>query len=401
MSASLDRVARGDLCTGCGACVLAAPKKIGMEVVSPGYLRPTLSEPLTSAEDAQISQTCPGLTLTQDAPPEASDALWGPVIEARTGYATDPDQRYHASSGGGLSALATYLVTSGQADAVIQTTASLDQPEANRTVISLTSEDITACAGSRYAPSSPLAELEACLSDTSRQFVFIGKPCDVTALRALAKVDLRVDERIVMMISFFCAGIPSLTGAANVIRKLNFDPKTITAFRYRGDGWPGFAKATGPDGSTASMTYADSWGNILSSHVQHRCKICPDGTGGHADVVCADAWECDDKGYPLFEEQDGISLIVSRSQRGEALVVEAQAAGVLKTASFDLATLGGIQPGQYNRKRYLIARLSALRIMGKPIPQMTGFSLMAAARHGTLKGQLKNFAGTIKRALRK
>jgi coenzyme F420 hydrogenase subunit beta len=37
------------------------------------------------------------------------------------------------------------------------------------------------------------------------------------------------------------------------------------------------------------MSYADSWGGILSRHVQFRCKICPDGTGGFADVVCADA----------------------------------------------------------------------------------------------------------------
>ena len=51
-----------------------------------------------------------------------------------------------------------------------------------------------------------------------------------------------------------------------------------------------------------TMSYHNSWGKILSRHVQHRCKICADGTGNPADLVCADAWHADDEGYPLFEE---------------------------------------------------------------------------------------------------
>src|SRR3712207_7050821 len=38
-----------------------------------------------------------------------------------------------------------------------------------------------------------------------------------------------------------------------------------------------------------------------------RCKICPDGTGEFADIVCADAWYGKD-GYPDFAEREGRSL---------------------------------------------------------------------------------------------
>lgn len=401
MSHSLDRVARGDLCTGCGACALAAPDAITMQVTPPGYLRPALSGPLTAAQDARIATTCPGLTLTQETRGPHSDAVWGPYHTARTGHATDPDLRYHASSGGGVSALLTHALATGQIDAVIQTGADPDRPVGTCPTISVTAADISAAAGSRYAPSAPLATLGPILDDTTRRFAFVGKPCDVTALRAVARMDPRVDQRIPLMLSFFCAGVPSLAGADKVVERLGFAPEDITAFQYRGDGWPGFAKATHKDGRTAQMSYHDSWGKILSSHVQHRCKICPDGTGGAADVVCADIWDCDADGYPLFDEADGISLILSRSETGEDLVRAAQAAGRIETQPFEMDRLGPIQPGQYNRKRYLVARLAALRLLGRPTPKMAGYTLWAAARKGRLMAHLRNFAGTLKRALRR
>ena len=98
----------------------------------------------------------------------------------------------------------------------------------------------------------------------------------------------------------------------------NVSAPGTTAFRYRGNGWPGQATATLRDGNTRSMSYHDSWGKILSHHVQHRCKVCADGTGTAADLVCADAWVSDERGYPVFEERDGVSLIVTRNAKGEA-----------------------------------------------------------------------------------
>ena len=90
----------------------------------------------------------------------------------------------------------------------------------------------------------------------------------------------------------------------------------MASFRYRGDGWPGFATVRLKDGREARMSYAESWGGILTNYVQFRCRISPDGTGGFADIACGDAWYADAKGYPLFEEAEGRSLIVSRTRQG-------------------------------------------------------------------------------------
>ena len=106
---------------------------------------------------------------------------------------------------------------------------------------------------------------------------------------------------------------------------LGVEPADLTAFRYRGNGWPGRATATARDGRVAHMSYEESWGGYLSKEVQFRCKICPDAVGGVADIACADAWYGGETGYPTFEELDGRSLIMSRTARGQTVLDNAVA----------------------------------------------------------------------------
>lgn len=395
---SLARVLRGNLCAGCGGCALVAPGKVHMEMTPPGYLRPRQLTDLTAQENTQIEQICPGLGQTVEAQGRKDDILWGPYERMEMGHAIDADLRFAASSGGGLSAILVYLLESNTVDAVIQTAADDQVPVANTTVISTTRTEVLVAAGSRYAPSAPLADLSEAL-DSDKRFAFVGKPCDVAALRALEAVDPRVRARIPVMLSFFCAGVPSQTGAEKVLEKLGTTLSETSAFRYRGQGWPGRATATLKDGGSLSMTYHDSWGGVLSAHTQLRCKLCADGTGKAADIVCADAWESDESGYPIFEEKGGTSLIVARTFAGVDVLEAAKAAGRLETENFDVSTLRAIQPGQLSRRQALVARLAGLRFMARPIPRYKGLHLFAAARTGRVPFLLKNFIGIFRRAL--
>lgn len=397
-SSALARVARGNLCSGCGGCALAAPGKVMMEMQPPGFLRPRQISALTATEEAQIAHSCPGLGQRIVAGGRKDDALWGPYIDMQTGHATDPGLRHTGSSGGALSAVLVHLLEKGEVEGVIQTAASPEVPVANVAVLSESAVEVEAAAGSRYAPSAPLAGLEPHLAG-DRRLAFVGKPCDVAALRAMAETDPRIDARIPVMLSFFCAGVPSQAGAEAVLAKLGTDLASTEAFRYRGNGWPGRATARLRNGTSRDMSYHDSWGGVLSKHVQHRCKICADGTGKAADLICADAWETDDRGYPLFEEQEGTSLIVTRTPWGQALLKEAVAAGRLEIAPFDPQGLARIQPGQSGRRRALLARLAGLRLLGRPVPRYEGLHLLATARQNSWRGNLKNFLGMVRRGL--
>ncbi len=397
-SPALARVRSGRLCAGCGGCAAVAPGKIGMALEAPGYLRPVQHAPLSDAEERTVAAICPGLRLDQVAGGRPDDPLWGPHLGVWTGHAADPALRHAASSGGALSTLLVHLLESGAVEFVLQTAADPGNPLGNRIVLSRTAAEVTAAAGSRYAPSAPLAGIEAHLG-AGRRFAFVGKPCDVGALRALARRDPRVDACIPVMLSFFCAGVPSQAGAEAVLDRLGAPAAEVAAFRYRGNGWPGSAVATLRDGAERAMSYHDSWGRILSKHVQFRCKICPDGTGGFADLVCADSWECDEQGYPLFEEAEGVSLVMARTEAGRALLDSAVMAGRLSVAPFPLGAIAAMQPGQRERKRALAARLLALGLLMRPVPRYRGFRLLAAAGQAGVRKHLRNFAGTARRVL--
>jgi coenzyme F420 hydrogenase subunit beta len=393
-------VARGGLCSGCGGCALAAPGKIAMAVSPAGYLRPRQSAALSPAEEARIAALCPGLGQSVAvAPGQRDDVLWGPHVAMCQGHAADPELRHAASSGGALSALLVHLLHSGAVQGVVQTAADPARAVANVTVISRGAAGVAAAAGSRYAPSAPLAALGPLLDDGGR-YAFVGKPCDVAALRALARLDPRIDARFPVMLSFFCAGVPSLNGGEAVLAAIGTNPAETAAFRYRGNGWPGRATARLHDGTERSMSYHDSWGGILSKQVQHRCRICADGSGVAADLVCADAWASDAAGYPVFEDRPGLSLIVARTLRGQALLREAEAAGALVTQPFDTTRLAAMQPGQSGRRRALLARLTGLRLCLRPVPAYRGLHLWAAARQNSPGGNLKNLLGTLRRVFR-
>lgn len=394
---SLARVARGDLCAGCGACAGLYPDRISMKVVSPGYLRPEQIGPLSPEEGTRIARTCPGLGQRVEVAGRLESVLWGPYVGMQTGWATDPALRHAGASGGGLSALLVHLLAEGVVDAVVQTAAAPDLAIGNATVLTTDVTDITAAGGSRYAPSAPLAGLADLLAD-GRRFAFVGKPCDAAALRALTAEDPAIAGAFPVVLSFFCAGIPSHAGGRAILTALGTDLEHTESFRFRGNGWPGRATARLKDGSERSMSYHDSWGGILTKHIQHRCKICADGTGMAADIVCADAWETDAKGYPVFEEASGISLIVARTALGAELIEAARAANRIETAPFDVACLAAIQPGQRERRRALAARLAALRLLGQPVPRYEGLQILAAGRQNTLKKTLRNFLGTLRRA---
>lgn len=397
-SRAISQVRRGALCAGCGGCALAAPGKIAMEVSGDGYLRPRQLAEITPAEEQTIAQTCPGLVQEIEPAGREDNLLWGPYIAMYTGWAHEAHMRFAGSSGAALTAVLAHLLETGEVDGVLQVRADPERPVGNIVSVSRTSQEVLMAAGSRYAPSAPLAEMVDLL-DGEERFAFVGKPCDVAALRALAQKDQRIDQRFPIMLSFYCGGVPSLQGADQVVRALGKDPEQIATFRYRGQGWPGRATATDPDGDAASMTYNESWGKILSRHVQHRCKICADGAGAAADIVCADAWETDDRGYPLFEEQDGVSLVVSRTDLGEKVVRSAEAAGTLALEDFDVAALTAIQRGQVWRRRGLWPRLLALKLLGKPVPRYVGLQVREVMSLSSPKERARNFLGTVKRVL--
>ena len=395
-SPTVDRVLKGQLCTGCGLCASVAGEAIQMEMVAPGYSRPRQQGAVSPQAEAVIAAACPGaIVATWDQAPNVHP-YWGPWVRVATGHSLRPDVRYEGSSGGALSGLLIHALETGLADRVIHVKPDPEQPTRNLVVCSRTPAEVLAGAGSRYTASSPLAEIDAALSEGGA-IAFVGKPCDVSALRRLGQVDDRVARHVPIMLSFFCGGMPSHDGVDRILSTMGVQREEVATFRYRGQGWPGKAAATTHDGRVVEMSYADSWGGHLSKEVQFRCKICPDAVGGVADIACADAWYGGESGYPTFEEQDGRSLIISRTSAGERLLSSAIGAKDIEAEALDIEEIGLMQPSQARRKRLIVARTAALVVTGQPRPVMSGVRVAQAAKLGSITDSLRNFVGTLRR----
>lgn len=396
----IEQAVSADLCVGCGLCAGMFKKPAAQMEINPGgFARPCKVRTLERGEDRELAAVCPGMRLEHVARDETFHELWGPVVRSEVGHAIDSDTHHRGSSGGALSALAVYLLESGKVDGVLHTAASAEDPFKNVAQISKSREDVLRAAGSRYAPASPLAALDACMAQPGK-FAFIGKPCEVAALRALGRQRAEVAEKFSYFLSFMCAGTPAVSGTHAVVRAMGLEPKDVAQFRYRGNGWPGKARAETADGRAAEMDYEQSWGTILNRHLQFRCKICPDGTGEFADVTCADAWDADEKGYPIFTEGKGRSLVLSRNSDGLRLIDDAKTAGYLAAEPMAVERIATIQPYQAERKRMLSARLFGLKCALKETPIYRGFDLARVARRASPRGLLRNCVGAWFRAVK-
>lgn len=398
LSRALRTIETGSLCSGCGLCAGIAGDAVEMVTSTDGFARPKQTATLPEDAERAIEEACPGLKVEPWEPSDAPhlDMYWGPWRECHTGYAVDAHVRHICSSGGAISALAIFALQKGLVEQVVHVAADPDRPTANRTIISRTKDEVLSGAGSRYAPSSPLADMEELLA-AGKKSLFIGKPCDVSALRRYAAIDPRVDQIFPYKLSFFCGGVPSLHGSDRISRSLGYDPQDVESFTYRGEGWPGRTQVSDAAGTKAEMSYEESWGRHLSSKVQFRCKICPDPVGGVADIACADAWYGGESGYPKFEEADGRSLVLARTGPGLELLGMAVREGAIKLEELALREIDLMQPAQARRKRLIAARMAAWRLAGRPTPEMRGLEVGSATRKSPSLALLKEFAGTLRR----
>lgn len=393
LDSAIDEVVRSGNCSGCGACALLDPG-VRMGLSDDGYSRPGRVSGAPTAEGlSRFEAACPGIRVSAARPAGASrHPTMGPVVAAWSASAADPEIRHRGSSGGAITALTAWLLDRGEAAVVVGAQADAAEPRRTVSLTLQTREQILSAAGSRYAPTSSASVPEA-LNPTA---AVVGKPCEISALRVLGASEAGPP----LLISFFCAGTPSQTATDRLVEELGMPRNApLRELWYRGRGWPGRFTAIGASGIEVSASYDESWGAHLGPSTQWRCKVCPDGVGEQADITAADYWDSDDRGYPVFDEQDGVSALLARTRRGADVIGRAIAAGVLMATPLDLADLAAVQPLQVTRRQLLLGRMLGARVAGRRTPRYRGFGLLRFALARPLD-ILRTAKGTRGRILR-
>jgi coenzyme F420 hydrogenase subunit beta len=351
-----------------------------MRMSREGYLRPLVAGDIERDEHARLLAICPGHRLDARGSVAAhSELVWGAYHRVLKGHATCEVTRYMASSGGVISAIAAFLLETRRVSFVLHVSADPSAPLRSRIQLSARGAEVLAAAGARYGPAAPLETIGDVLA-MGLPFAVIGKPCDIAGVGNLRRYDERIGRLMRFTIAFFCAGVSSLLISESIVGKYGLRAEDVKTLRYRGHGCPGPTYIEAQDGRTFQQTYDDTWSEELNEEIQFRCKICPDSTGEQADIACGDAWVGVD-GY-AHVEHDGWNSIISRTQSGDQLLREMEAAGAIALLPLSIAELNRIQPHQVERKREVLARLLGLALRRQPLPRFAGLRLLRNSWRG-------------------
>jgi coenzyme F420 hydrogenase subunit beta len=399
---ALNEIVENGLCIGCGLCrSVAGPERVDLVMTPEGRERPIARRELDHATLARINAVCPG-TRIGGADPSASseaaqrDTVWGPAERLSIGYAGDPAVRFRGSTGGVLTALGQFLLSSGRVQFILHVGASKSAPMRSERRLSFDAASVLENAGSRYGPAAPLVDFSEIL-DRGQPFALIAKPCDITAVRNLAKIDERVDRHMRYALTLVCGGASDLAKSEEVLQRFGVAESELSLFRYRGYGNPGPTRVETKDGRAFELTYQQLWEDEAKWMIQPRCKICPDAIGQGADIAASDVWP---GGGPTGEDE-GFNGIIVRNRRGLELYEAAVAAGAIvieraaRFSDFDL-----FQPHQVNKRRAVWARLKGMEAAGKPVPMVTDLELEACARQTPVGRNLAEARGARDRAKR-
>ena len=397
---SLSEIVQNGLCIGCGLCKsIAGPGEIEIVMTSEGRERPIARRTLSDATLARINAVCPGTRIEGPDPARSSEGaarhtVWGSVERLVIGHASDPAVQFRGSSGGVLTALGQFLLTSGRVKFILHVAASRSHPMRSERRLSFDCASVLEAAGSRYGPVTPLVDFGEIL-DRGEPFALIAKPCDVTAVRNLARLDPRVDELMRYTLAFFCGGASELTKSEQMLQRFGVSEDELTLFRYRGYGNPGPNRLETRDGRAFELSYRQMWEDEEKWMIQPRCKICPDAIGQAADIVASDAWL---NGGPGVDDE-ALNGIWVRTWRGMELLDAAVAAGAItirRESSF--AEFDVLQSHQVRKRRAVWARLKGMETAGKPTPEVIGLELEACARLNTVGENLTEARGAYRRA---
>lgn len=397
---NVEDVAAWRLCSGCGACAYGCDeKKVRLVNVEKDGIRPVIEGDCGDCKDCL--DFCPGIGVSHKSIGEAPGATpslkkgWGPVLEVWEGYSADPELRFRSSSGGLASAIALFCVEKMSMHGVLHTGQKELKPWENRTVFSSSRNEVVSRTGSRYSPASPCDRLED-IEKAPSPCVFIGKPCDVEALRKAEKKRPGLKRNVGLAIGIFCAGTPSTLGTLELLKKFDVGIKELSAIRYRGMGWPGRCTALNTGGTPAfDITYSEAWG-FLQKFRPFRCHLCPDGTSEFADLSCGDPWYRDIK-----EGEQGYSLVLVRTERGRKILRAALDAGCIFLKKAGPAALQRSQENLLKKRKAVWGRLLGMKMLFLPVPVFDGFSLYENWKEQKAAEKLRSIIGTLKRALQR
>lgn len=338
------------LCTSCGMCVGVCPTDaVTMQLNQFNQFVPLFDEELCVGCNYCV-ESCPGIDIRND----HKDI--GDYHKIYLAWANDSKYRTNGSSGGVVSALSSWLLSTGYVSNVL-TLNSSNNPITPNVIDVKSADSILQCAGSKYIAYPICVEIDK----FNEKSLITTLPCQTSAIK---KANLNNG----IIFGLFC----SKAYTADLIKYLSIQEsiktKEIKSINYREGNWPGQVSIKTPN-KDVQIPLAGSYYTAISNGYYFSiqgCLLCPDYFNENADISFGDPWGFKvDQGLSL-----GKSVVIVRSEKGKEIIDLAIANNVITVEEITREQLlKGHQSGVYIKKSSIGIRLNKIKKMGLPLPE--------------------------------
>jgi len=318
---TIEPIVSSGLCTGCGTYVSICPTgAIHMVETTAGFLRAQIESELCNF-CGLCAKSCPGSHLEPGILTDETDPFTGPVLAAYCGYATDPDIRRTAQSGGIVTALLRYLLAVGQINGALVTRMPEDGSLRPLSFLAKNQEELRQAQGSKYCPIAANTALQRTFREDD-SIAVVGLPCHIHGIRNVQEHNKIWRKHIPLTIGLFCERILSFLAIDYLIERGKAKRSEVSTFRFKNKlygKFPGNVCFVSKTGTTYEVSNHHRM-ECEDACTPFRCRLCFDKMNILSDIAVGDAWG-------IREGKKGYSAILVRTQRGLDVLRSAEQAG--------------------------------------------------------------------------
>ena len=244
MKKNVKEVYETGLCLTCGLCASVCPdKNVGINLDRWGNYSIKVSDKCLDC--GLCLKCCPGTGVDFDLLNQETfgeipkDPYLGNFLTTHIGGALDPVVRHTGASGGIITTLGSYLLSSKQVEGVCVVRPSQTDPLAPEVFVARNPAEMLSAAQSKYYPIPMNIELRRMLESDER-FAAVGKPCDIHGIRKAALYLPKIREKIIYSLGIMCMWSGSRQGILNWLYSHGVkDYRKVSSIRFREGDWPG------------------------------------------------------------------------------------------------------------------------------------------------------------------
>lgn len=316
-------------CSGCSSCSNICPKQcITMIPNEEGFLYPVTDE-----------KKCINCNLCLNRCPSNSDVIESILpINTMGGWSLDIQKKLKSSSGGLFYALAHKIF---EKKGVVVGVKLNEKYEAVHS-IAKNEKELSLLLGSKYIQSNIGIVYKEVLNFCKKDIwvLFVGTPCQVAGLKRFINHDY---EKLICC-DIICHGVTSNSLLKSYINSTsdNIESTSIN-FRDKKEGWNNFSISftnknfdkTYLINNKTDLFFKSFLSDIALRNSCYVCKTKSDNV--NSDITLGDLWGVESFDHDLFlkSENNGVSAVVVKSEKGQKIIEEIKKDVYLKTISFD------------------------------------------------------------------